>query len=43
VKEFSMIQNKGMKSLLMQKSGEVIAEIMDDDLVVTDSETSIEL
>ncbi len=27
----------------MQKSGELIAEILDDDLAVTDSETSIEL
>jgi len=27
----------------MQKNGELIAEILDDDLAVTDSETSIEL
>jgi hypothetical protein len=27
----------------MQKSGELIAEILDDDLAVSDSETTIEL
>jgi len=43
VKELSVIQNKGERQALMQKSGEIIAEILDDDLAVTDSETSIEL
>jgi len=28
---------------LMQKSGEIIAEILEDDLQTTDTETSIEL
>ncbi len=43
VKELSVIQDKGEQKALMQKSGELIAEIFDDDLAVTDSETSIEL
>jgi len=38
-----VIQDKGEQQALMQKSGEIIAEILDDDLTVTDSETSIEL
>ncbi|MFQ5356747.1 MAG: ORF6N domain-containing protein [Mariprofundaceae bacterium] len=43
VKELSVIQDKGEQKALMQKSGELIAEILDDDLAVTDCETSIEL
>jgi len=43
VKELSVIQDKGEQKALMQKSGELIAEILYDDLAVTDSETSIEL
>jgi len=43
VKELSLVQDKGEQKALMQKSGELIAEILDDDLAVTDSETSIEL
>jgi len=43
VKELSVVQDKGEQKALMQKSGELIAEILDDDLAVTDSETSIEL
>ncbi len=30
------IQDKGEQKALMQKSGELIAEILDDDLAVTD-------
>jgi len=36
VKELSVIQDKGEQQALMQKSGELIAEILDDDLAVTD-------
>lgn len=43
VKELSNIEGKGEQKALMQKSGQLIAEILDDDLAVTDSETSIEL
>jgi hypothetical protein len=43
VKELSVVQDKNDQKALMQKSGELIAEILDDDLAVTDSETSIEL
>jgi len=43
VKELSEVQEKNEQKALMQKSGELIAEILDDDLAVTDSETSIEL
>jgi len=43
VKELSVAQDKNDQKALMQKSGELIAEILDDDLAVTGSETSIEL
>ena len=43
IKELSSIQDKITQKTLMQKSGELIAEILDDDLVVSDSETTIEL
>ncbi len=43
IKELSNVQDKGEQKALMQKSGELIAEILDDDLAVTDSGTSIEL
>jgi len=43
IKELSNVQDKGEQKALMQKSGELITEILDDDLAVTDSETSIEL
>jgi len=43
IKELSNVQDKGEQKVLMQKSGELIAEILDDDLAVTGSETSIEL
>jgi len=36
VKELSVIQDKGEQKALMQKGGELIAEILDDDLAVTD-------
>ena len=43
IKELSTIQNKAEQKSLMQKSGELIAEIFDDDLQTSDTETSIEL
>jgi len=36
VKELSEVQDKNEQKALMQKSGELIAEILDDDLAVTD-------
>jgi hypothetical protein len=43
VKELSTIQDKPHQKALMQRSGELIAEIMDDDLQISDAETTIEL
>jgi len=43
IKTLTTVKDKGSQKALMQKSGELIAEILDDDLAVTDSETSIEL
>lgn len=43
VKELSTIQDKKEQEKLMQKSGELIAEILDDDLQTNKAETSIEL
>jgi len=43
IKALSNIKDKKEQDNLMQKSGEIIAEILDDDLKVTDTETSIEI
>lgn len=43
IKELSTVQDKAHQKSLMQKSGELIAEIFDDDLHTSDTETSIEL
>lgn len=43
IKELSVVQDKADQKLLMQKSGELIAEIFDEDLQTSDTETSIEL
>ena len=43
VKELSTIQDKTRQKALMQRSGELIAEILDDDMQISDAETSIEL
>lgn len=43
IKELSMVQDKAEQKSLMQKSGELIADIFDDDLQTSDTETSIEL
>ena len=43
IKTLSNLKDKDEKQNLMQKSGEIIAELLDDDLQTTDTETSIEL
>jgi phage regulator Rha-like protein len=43
VAELSVAPDEFQQKSLMQKGGEIIAEILDDDLQVTDTETSIEL
>ncbi|MBZ0090657.1 MAG: ORF6N domain-containing protein [Sulfuricellaceae bacterium] len=43
IKELSIVQDKADQKSLMQKSGELIAEIFDEDLQTSDTETSIEL
>ena len=43
VKELSTIEDKKDQKNLMQRSGELIAEILDDDLQTTEEETTIEL
>jgi len=43
VSELSTIENKNDQKVLMQRSGELIAEILDDDLQTSEEETTIEL
>ena len=43
VRELSYVKDKNHQKDLMQKSGNLIAEILDDDLETTETETSIEL
>jgi len=43
IKELSVVQDKTEQKSLMQKSGELIAEIFDEDLQTSDTEMSIEL
>ena len=43
IKELSVVQDKAEQKSLMQKSGELSAEIFDEDLETSDTETSIEL
>jgi hypothetical protein len=43
IQELSIVQEKADQKALMQKSGELIASILDDDLQTSDIETSIEL
>ena len=43
IKQLSNVRDKGEQKTLMQKSGELITEILDDDLETSDAETSIEL
>jgi len=43
VVELSGVPEESRRKSLMQRSGEIIADILDDDLQVTDTETSIEI
>jgi hypothetical protein len=43
VKELSTAKDEQNKQELMQKSGELIAEILDDDLHTNEAETTIEI
>ena len=43
MKELSAVHDETKQKSLMQKSGEIIAEILDDDLETTDTETTVEL
>jgi len=43
IKTLSDVKDKGKQQNLMQKSGEIIAEILDDSLQTTDTETAIEI
>ena len=43
VRELSMIDDKKEHKNLMQRSGELIAELLDDDLQTSEAETTIEL
>ena len=43
IQELSAVKNKADQKALMQRSGELIAGIFDDDLQTSDTETSIEL
>ncbi|MEI7706789.1 MAG: ORF6N domain-containing protein [Chlorobium sp.] len=43
IKQLSATQNKSEQKSLMQKSGELLADIFDEDLQTSDTETSIEL
>jgi len=43
MKELSNVSDEAEQKSLMQKSGEIIAEILDDDLETTDTETTVEL
>ena len=43
IQELSVVQGKADQKALMRKSGEIIAELLDDDLETTNTETSIEL
>ena len=43
IKTLSVINDDDQKKNLLQKSGEIIAEILDDDLVTNEKETSIEI
>ena len=43
IKILSDLHDKGEQKTLMQKSGELISELLDDDLYTSEAETSIEL
>jgi len=43
IKDLADIKDEGTKNKLLKKSCEIIAEIFEDDMKVTDTETSIEI
>ena len=43
MKALSEVKDEAEQKALMQKSGEIIAEVLDDNLEVTDTETTVEL
>ncbi len=43
IKELTIIQDKDVQNKLMQKSGEIFSDILDDAFDTTESETSIEI
>jgi hypothetical protein len=43
IKDLADIKDEDTKNKLLKKSGEIIAEIFEDDMKVTDTETSIEI
>ena len=43
IKTLAMIQDKTEQKSLMQKSGELITDVFDEDLQIKDTETSVEL
>ena len=43
IRDLSELHNEKNKKSLLQKSGEIIVEILDDDLSLSESETTIEM
>jgi hypothetical protein len=43
IKELSVVKDEGKQKSLMQRSGEIVADIFDEGLQTSDTETSIEL
>jgi hypothetical protein len=43
IKALSLVKDDARQKTLMQRSGDIVSEIFDDDLRISDSETSIEL
>ena len=43
IKKLTVTQDKAEQKSLMQKNGELVADIFDEDLQTSDTETSIEL
>ena len=43
IKALSEARDKGEQQTLMRKSGQIIAELLDEDLETSETETSIEL
>ena len=43
IKDLTEIKDENKKNIILKKSGEIIAEILDDNMKVTDTETSIEI